>query len=79
MVKREREGYRTVQIPKRLGELIEDFIDTEYRFPYRSLAEFVIESTRIRFYELKKEIEEIEKREEGKKVEEEEHGGKERN
>ena len=58
LVKRGREEYKTVQIPKRLADLIEDFIASEPQFPYRSLAEFVIESARLRYFELKREIEE---------------------
>ena len=62
------EKYRTIQLPKKLADLIQEFIEKEYRFPYRSVSEFVIESARIRFFELKKEIEE-------RKKEEERHGG----
>jgi len=66
--KREKESdYYTVKIPKKLADMIKDLIDKEIAFPYRSVGEFVIESARIRFFELKKEIEE-------RKLKREKHG-----
>ena len=60
--KKNGEEYFTIKIPIRLKNLIEELIHSEIRFPYRSVGEFVIESARLRYFELKKEIEERRKK-----------------
>ncbi len=64
--KKNGEEYFTIKIPIRLKNLIEELIHSEIRFPYRSVGEFVIESARLRYFELKREIEE--KRKKGEKI-----------
>ena len=49
-------NYRTVKVPEKLFLSIREYIEEHKELGYRTIAEFVIESTRRRFDEIKKTI-----------------------